>query len=154
MSFILTSSAFAHHQRIPRKFTCQGDDISPALDWTGTPTGTRSFALICSDPDAPSGTWYHWGLYNIPPDLTQLEQGIPKTPEVGRIRQAVSDFRKPGYGGPCPPMGHGDHRYQFRLFALDIERLSLSGRVGCRDLETSIKGHVLAEAQLTGHYSR
>jgi Raf kinase inhibitor-like YbhB/YbcL family protein len=103
----LASSAFADGSAIPRRFTCDGDNLSPPLQWSGAPAGTRSFVLLCDDPDAPSGTWHHWAAYDIPPTAVELAVGAAQDK---KMKQAVNDFRKPGYGGPCPPHGHGPHR--------------------------------------------
>lgn len=154
MAMKLTSAAFADGQRIPDKYTCNGSDISPPLAWSGAPDGTRSFALLCSDPDAPGGTWWHWAVYGIPPGTAQLKEHYPTDPQVGETRQAITDFKRSGYGGPCPPPGHGAHHYHFRLLALDVERLDLSAKAHCRQVETAARPHVLAEALLTGLYSR
>ena len=112
----LVSSAFADGAAIPRRFTCDGENLSPPLQWSGAPAGTRSFVLLCDDPDAPAGTWHHWAVYDVPPVLTDLADGAALNM---KMKQAVNDFRKVGYGGPCPPRGHGPHHYHFRLLALD-----------------------------------
>ena len=154
MGLTLSSSAFSEGDRIPGRYTCEGEDISPPLHWSGTPAGTRSFALVCSDPDATVGTWYHWGVFDVPPGTTRLEEALPTDARVGAIRQAVTDFRRTGYGGPCPPKGHGVHRYRFHLMALDVAALSLPELPDCRDVERAAKEHRLAETTLTGTYSR
>jgi Raf kinase inhibitor-like YbhB/YbcL family protein len=149
----ITSSVFKEGEPIPQVYTCDGKDLSPALSWEGTPEGTRSIVLICDDPDAPGRTWVHWVLYNIPPDTTALAQGVPRDAafEDGS-RQGVTDFGRPGYGGPCPPKGK-PHRYFFKLYALDIV-LKLEGKVGKEDVEKAMKEHILAEAQIMGTYKR
>ncbi len=177
MSFALASPAFAEGERIPRRYTCEGEDISPPLQWTGTPAETRSLALICSDPDAPVGTWYHWGVFDIPADAGELKEAYPKDAAVGATRQAVTDFKRTGYCGPCPPKdhgvhryprvipfvatrfpcppkGHGVHRYRFHLMALGVDRLSVPASPDCREVERAAKARCLAEAVLTGTYSR
>lgn len=154
MAMKLTSSAFAHNQRIPIRYTCDGDDVSPPLAWSGAPDNTRSFVLLCSDPDAPSGTWWHWAVYNIPAHTNQLKEHYPTDAKVGETHQALTDFRRIGYGGPCPPSGHGTHHYHFRLLALGVEHLDLPQKAHCREVETAARPHVLAEAALTGLYSR
>lgn len=154
MDFSLTSAAFADGARIPDRHACTGDDLSPPLAWEGPPAGTLGFALVCSDPDAPAGTWYHWAVFDIPADAAALAEGYPTDARVGVTRQAVNDFRRTGYGGPCPPPGHGVHHYYFHLTALDVDRLDLPPTAGCRDVERVIKHHALAQAVLTGTYSR
>ena len=154
MAFRLVSSAFADGQSIPARYTCEGKDISPALEWSDAPRGTRSFALVCSDPDAPMGTWYHWAVFDIAAETTRLQEAYPTDARVGTTRQAVTDFKRTGYGGPCPPKGHGVHHYHFQLMALDVATLSVSASPNCRDVERAAKGHILGETVLTGTYSR
>jgi hypothetical protein len=154
MAFSLTSPAFAQGGRIPIRHTCEGGDASPALAWDGAPEGTRAFALVCSDPDAPVGTWYHWAVFDIPATMHGLDEDFPTDGRVGDIRQAVTDFRRTGYGGPCPPRGHGVHHYRFRLVAVDVEHLAVAASPDCRDVETEAHRHLLAECMLTGLYSR
>lgn len=154
MALRLTSPAFAQGERIPTLHTCEGADISPPLRWDGAPSQTRSFALVCSDPDAPVGTWYHWGIFDIPAGADHLDAGFPTDARVGDIGQAVTDFRRTGYGGPCPPRGHGTHHYNFRLIALDVETLDVAASPDCRDVERQAGYHAIAEAVLTGLYSR
>jgi Raf kinase inhibitor-like YbhB/YbcL family protein len=151
MAFKLISSAFADGAAIPRLHSCEGADLSPPLEWSGAPGGALSFALIMDDPDAPGGTWNHWLLYDIPPDWHTLPQGFkPLKPTVS----GANDFGKIGYGGPCPPKGHGAHRYFFRLYALDAHTLGLSPGVKRGELDRALKGHILAEAQYTGKFER
>ncbi len=146
------SGAFEEGGLIPKQHTCDGPNTSPALSWSGVPAGTKSLALICDDPDAPSKTWVHWVVYNLPPDLTGLPANLQKVEELDLpARQGVSDFGRFGYGGPCPPSG--THRYFFKLYALDT-MLELSGRVSKAQLETAMEGHVLASGQLMGRYAR
>lgn len=154
MTLRLTSPAFAQGERIPALHSCEGEDLSPPLQWEGAPDDACSFALICSDPDAPVGTWYHWAIFDLPADATGLEAGFPTDGKVGEVRQAVTDFQRTGYGGPCPPRGHGVHHYHFRLMALDVERLETAASPDCRDVEAAVAPHVLAEHTLTGTYSR
>ena len=152
MGFEIKSTAFQQDGMIPFRFTCDGEDASPGLTWSDPPKGTRSFALICDDPDAPMGTWVHWVVYNIPSDNRGLEESYPndrKQPD-GTL-QGMTDFRKVGYGGPCPP--GGTHRYYFKLYALDTV-LSLSPGATKKELLEAMKGHQLAEAQLMGRYKR
>ena len=154
MAMQLISPAFSDGQRIPDRHTCDGGDLSPPLIWSGAPDQVRSFVVLCSDPDAPGGTWWHWALYNIPPDRARLPEGYPTDAMVDGTRQAITDFRRTGYGGPCPPPGHGTHHYRFRVLALDVDRLDLPPQAHCREVETAARSHVLAEASLTGLYSR
>lgn len=154
MAMRLSSPAFAAGQRIPERHTCDGADLSPAMGWSGAPSGTRSFVLSCEDPDAPAGVWHHWGVFDIPAEQTGLPEGLAKAEKVGRIRQALNDFRKPGWGGPCPPRGHGVHRYRFRLLALSVATLPLGQRPGCREVLGAAEAHVLAGTELVGTYSR
>jgi Raf kinase inhibitor-like YbhB/YbcL family protein len=152
MAITITSSAFSEGSMIPRQYTCDGEDVSPPLAWTGIPEGTKSIALICDDPDAPVGTWVHWVIFNIPPTAEGLPANIaPKeTVEIG-AKHGINDFRKFGYGGPCPP--GGTHRYFFKLYALDTEIASDPGIKKAQLLE-AMKGHILAEGQLMGTYKR
>jgi hypothetical protein len=151
MAFQLLTNAFANGGWIPSLHSCQGADLSPALEWSGAPAETRSLALIVDDPDAPVGTWNHWLLYDIPATVHNLAQGY----RPGGIGiSGKNDFGKLGYGGPCPPKGHGPHRYFFRLYALDMATLGLPTGVKRSELERALKGHVLAEAQYMGRFER
>lgn len=153
MSFTLTSSAFASGAAIPRRYTCDADDVSPDLAWSGAPAATQSFALIADDPDAPMGTWTHWLIWNIPAKATLLPGDTPKIESLDNgARQGKNDFKRIGYGGPCPPPGK-PHRYFFKLYALSA-RLELKPGASKADLEAAIKPHVLAEAQYMGTYGR
>jgi Raf kinase inhibitor-like YbhB/YbcL family protein len=150
----LQSSAFGDGTAIPRRFTCDGEDLSPPLDWSGAPAGTRSFVLLCEDPDAPRGVWHHWAAYDIPAHRTDLVEGVAGHADRQGFKQAVNDFQRLGYGGPCPPHGHGTHHYQFRLIALSIDRLPVGNRPGCREVEREARSYALAEAHLVGAYAR
>ena len=150
MSFQLLSSAFSEGGWIPELHSCQGADLSPALEWSGEPAGTLSFALVLEDPDAPSGTFCHWVLFDIPPQVHNLAQGL-KPGSLGV--SGVNDFGRSGYGGPCPPKGRA-HRYCFRLFALDAGTLGQRPGVEGAELLHAIKGHILAEAQCMGRFQR
>ena len=153
MGFELRSSAFAPSGMIPEKYTCDGPDLSPALDWTDVPEGSKSLALICDDPDAPVGTWVHWVLFNLPPSINGLPEGIPPTEKIEQGgSQGMNDFRKIGYGGPCPPPGE-PHRYFFRLYALD-EKINLPSGASKKDLMRAMEGHVLGQTDLIGKYGR
>ena len=138
---------------MPEKYTCNGSDISPPLSWTEPPAGTKSLALIMDDPDAPAGTWVHWVVYNLPASARALSEGTPPTETLADgAKQGTNDFRKTGYGGPCPPPGSA-HRYFFKLYALDIE-LNLAPRAAKKQVETAMAGHTLARAELIGRYGR
>ncbi len=150
----LRSSAFSDGSAIPRRFTCDGEDLSPPLDWSDVPAATRSFVLLCDDPDAPAGTWHHWAAYDIPAGQTALPLDASKKAEKLAFNQAINDFQRPGYGGPCPPHGNGPHHYHFRLSALSLDRLSLPAKASCRDVESAARKHTLAEAVLVGIYRR
>src|SRR5580692_7053415 len=144
MSFQLSSSAFSSGGTIPKKHTCDGSDASPALNWNGAPAGTQSFALIADDPDAPAGTWVHWVLYNAPGSAKEFSEGVKKEEQLSDgTLQGRNDFRKIGYGGPCPPPGK-PHRYFFKLYALDI-RPDLKSGLTKTDLLKVMEGHVIAE---------
>lgn len=149
----LVSPAFTDGQPIPEKHTCDGANVSPPLSWSEAPPGTRSFALICDDPDAPVGTWVHWVLYGLSPATTELPEMLAPAEQLpGGAKQGLNDFRRVGYGGPCPPPGR-PHRYFFKLYALDAE-LGLRSRATKADLVRVMAGHILAEAQLMGTYQR
>jgi hypothetical protein len=152
MAISVSSSAFQEGGMIPAKYTCDGEDASPPLKWTGVPEGTKSLALISDDPDAPMGTWVHWVMWNVPPSAGELSENVSPKPELpDGSRQGISDFRRPGYGGPCPPSGV--HRYYFKIYALDT-MLDLPSSTRKADLLKAMKGHILAEGQLMGKYSR
>lgn len=151
MEFRLTIPAFREGETIPRLHTCDGADLSPALEWEGEPAGTRSFALIVDDPDAPAGTWNHWLLWDIPPAVHALAQGH-KPGGVGT--SGTNDFGRSGYGGPCPPKGHGTHRYFFKVFALDVPALGLKTGAKRAALDAALKGHALGQAEYMGRYER
>lgn len=152
MSLEIKSPAFSEGGTIPSKYTCDGKDVSPPLSWSGAPAGAKSFALICDDPDAPSGDWVHWVVFDLPPSSAGLPEGVPPRDEIaGGGHQGKNDFRKSGYGGPCPP--GGTHRYVFKLYALD-RTLGLGPGTTRAQLSAALKGHVLAEGRLTGTYSR
>jgi Raf kinase inhibitor-like YbhB/YbcL family protein len=152
MSITIKSSAFKEGEPIPKKYTCDGEDLSPELSWNGAPEETKTYALINDDPDAPGKTWVHWVLFNIPGSTTSLPENIPADKELtDGSRQGTNDFRKIGYGGPCPP--GGTHRYYFKLYALDTE-LTLKPGALKQELLAAMKGHILDEGQLMGTYSR
>jgi len=152
MTVSVSSAAFEEGGMIPSKYTCDGADTSPPLKWADIPEGTKSIALICDDPDAPMGTWVHWVVWNIPAEARALAEGVRPDPQLpDGTRQGVSDFGRPGYGGPCPPSG--THRYYFKIYALDA-MLDLPSRATKADLVKAMKAHVLAEGQLMGKYAR
>ena len=150
----LSSTAFVQGGDIPRKYTCEGDDIAPALSWSDVPDRIQSLALIVDDPDAPDPaaptmTWVHWVLFDIPPGATEIPEGSRPLPEG--CRDGLNDWHRTGYGGPCPPVGR--HRYFFKLYALDIQLAGLQ-RPTKAELERAMQGHVLAQAQLVGTYQK
>jgi Raf kinase inhibitor-like YbhB/YbcL family protein len=151
MAFRLMTPAFREGETIPKLHTCEGADLSPALEWEGEPAGTRSFALIVDDPDAPAGTWNHWLLWDISPAVHALAQGYKPG---GTGTSGTNDFGRPGHGGPCPPKGHGPHRYFFKVFALDVPTLGLKTGSKRAALDGAIKGHVLGQAEYMGRYER
>jgi Raf kinase inhibitor-like YbhB/YbcL family protein len=153
MAFELSSSAFKDGELMPRRYTCEGKDLSPPLHWDVPPAATKSFVIIADDPDAPAGTWVHWVIYNLPLDLRGLTEGIPTKEQVldGAL-QGLNDFKRIGYGGPCPPPGKA-HRYYFKLYALDIA-LALKARATKAQVMEACKGHILAEAHLMGRFAR
>lgn len=154
MSLAITSSAFREGGAIPAEYTCEGRDVSPPLAWTGVPAGAKSLALIVDDPDAPDPrapktTWVHWVVYNLPPSCTGLAAAADALPPGAR--QGQNDWRRTGYGGPCPPIGR--HRYFHKLYALDTVLPDL-GQPTKGQLERAMRGHVLAEASLMGTYAK
>src|SRR5713101_7005105 len=153
MAMHLTSPVFKYGEKMPERFSCDGANISPPLTWSDVPQGTHSLALFCDDPDAPDGTFHHWAVYDIPVTTHDLPEGFSSAAMVGLIRQGVNDFRKVGYGGACPPKGHGAHHYHFKLMALDVGHLNVRG-TRCGDIEAVARAHALAESDLVGIYSR
>jgi Raf kinase inhibitor-like YbhB/YbcL family protein len=148
-SLILTSPAFPAQSPIPRKYTGEGQDISPPLAWSGVPQDAKELALICEDPDAPPPTpWVHWVAYGIPP----TQQGLPEGAHE-HLTQGQNDFHKTGYAGPMPPPGHGVHHYHFRLYALDAP-LQAGPGLTKKQLQAAMRGHILAEGELIGTYER
>ncbi|NMB99146.1 MAG: YbhB/YbcL family Raf kinase inhibitor-like protein [Thermoanaerobaculaceae bacterium] len=150
---VIKSPDFKEGELIPKMFSCEGEDYSPKLEWENAPEATKSFALICDDPDALMGTWVHWVIYNIPKEFKSLERNIPKKPKLENgILQGKNSWPKTGYNGPCPPPGK-PHRYFFKLYALDTV-LSLKENATKEDLLSAMKGHILAETQTMGTYKR
>jgi len=153
MPLVLKSSAFALGAEIPKRHTCDAADVSPALEWSGSPQPTSSYALIMDDPDAPAGTWVHWVLWNLPANAHELQEGIAKQEQLNDgTRQGRNSFGKTGYNGPCPPRGKA-HRYFFRLYALDA-KLDLGSRAGSADLQDAMRGHIVTQAEYMGTYRR
>lgn len=148
MNLTLTSPAFSNDDLIPSEYTCEGGDFSPALFWQDDSNNTKSFVLIMDDPDAPNGTWDHWVLFNIPPDLRQLPEKAPLPPGA---TDGNNSWGQTGYRGPCPPSG--SHRYVFRLYALDT-RLDLTQGSSKNDLLLAMKNHIIAQTELIGHYQK
>jgi Raf kinase inhibitor-like YbhB/YbcL family protein len=148
----LTSSAFTQGQPIPVKYSCKGADVSPALAWDESPAGTQSFALIMDDPDAPVGTWVHWVLFNLPATSRGLSEGMPIDPTFadGSV-QGITSARSVGYHGPCPPSG--THRYFFKLYALDTV-ITLTDKADKKALLVAMEGHIVAQAELMGTFSK
>ncbi|MCL5991285.1 MAG: YbhB/YbcL family Raf kinase inhibitor-like protein [Bacteroidetes bacterium] len=152
ISIKITSTAFIEGGLLPKIYTCEGKNISPPLAWSNLPEGTKSIALINDDPDAPMGTWVHWVIYNIPPTETGLKEEIPSENILPNgAKQGITDFRRVGYGGPCPPSG--THRYFFKLYALD-KILELEPGVSKGQLLTAMEGHILGTGQLVGKYKK
>jgi len=148
----VTSTAFKDGEIIPKQYTCDGNDISPPLTWSGAPQETKSIALICDDPDAPGGTWVHWVLFNLPPASNALPAEVSSAKVLDNgAKHGKNDFRRFGYGGPCPP--GGTHRYYFKVYALD-SMLDLDVGIMKADLVKAMQGHILAEGQLMGRYKR
>ena len=149
----LTCTAFLEGGAIPAKYTCDATNVSPPLKWSGVPAEAKSFALIVDDPDAPSGTWVHWVLYDLPASASELPEDVAKSQYVaGGAKQGLNDFKHLGYGGPCPPHGK-PHRYFFKLYALD-SLLDLKPGLTKKGIETAMEKHILAQAQLMGTYQR
>jgi Raf kinase inhibitor-like YbhB/YbcL family protein len=144
----LTSSGFQNGQSIPVRYTCDGADETPSLSWGEPPLGTKSFALVIDDPDAPNGMFRHWGVFDIPASA----RSIGGTERIGT--EVTNDFGKPGYGGPCPPKGHGLHHYHFKLFALDVDKLNIAAGAKVVDVENQATKHAIAEGELVGTYER
>lgn len=152
MVFQLISPVFNHKGLIPKKYTCKGDDVSPALSWSDLPVGTVSYGLIMDDPDAPVGTWVHWVMYNIPGTKTMLPESVPADRVLDGLGvSGVNSWKKSGYGGPCPPIG--THRYFFRLYALD-KMLDLEPGANKPELIKAMQGHILASAELMGLFAK
>ncbi len=156
MTLTITSPAFSHSGKIPMRYTCDGEDVSPALEWSGLPEGTKSVVLIVDDPDAPDPaapkmTWVHWVIYNVSPGATELSEGVRSKDLPEGTKEGLNDWKRTGYGGPCPPIGR--HRYFHKLYALDVV-LSDLGKPTKGELEKAMEGHILSKAELVGTYQR
>lgn len=157
MPLTITSPEFSHEGQLPAKIGCEGQNISPKLDWTGLPQNTQSLVLISDDPDAPDPqkpkmTWVHWVVYDLPPDSTGLAENQPQNDTLSNgAKQGITDFGSVGYGGPCPPIG--EHRYYFKLYALD-SHLDLPPGQSKQDIEAAMKGHILEQTELMGRYKK
>ena len=152
MNIKLTSTAFQPDGMIPAKYTCDGANVSPPLEWSGVPEATKSLALICDDPDAPGKTWVHWVVFNLPASKTSLPENVPPQETIASGgKQGTNDFKKIGYGGPCPPSG--THRYFFKIYALDTE-LKLDSKTTKDQLSQAMKDHLLAQGELIGRYKK
>lgn len=150
----INSLDFSANQPIPKEFTCEGANKAPKLVWENVPQKTKSFAIICDDPDAPAGTWVHWVVYNIPADKRSLDYITDRTEKLSDgTMQGANSWPKIGYDGPCPPKGHGIHHYHFKLFALD-SLLNLKPKATKEELLKAMKGHIVAQAEITGLYER
>ena len=153
MTIKTTSPSFAEGQSIPSKYTCDGENLSPPLSWDQVPEAANCFTLICDDPDAPAGTWVHWVLYDLPATMKELPEAVEAKEELpNTARQGSNDFKRIGYGGPCPPKG-GPHRYYFKLYALD-KKLDLKPGATKSQVEDAMRGHILSEGRLMGTYKR
>jgi hypothetical protein len=154
MPLTLASPAFRQGGDIPRKYTCDGENVSPPFAWSGVPEGTRSFLLVCDDPDAPSGVFRHWAAYDIPADWRGLKEGHGPESLADGFRQAINDFGKPGYAGPCPPRRDKPHHYHFRLSALSEETLPVAPSATCDEVAAVAEPYVLEYVELVGLYRR
>ncbi|RIA45471.1 YbhB/YbcL family Raf kinase inhibitor-like protein [Dichotomicrobium thermohalophilum] len=152
MTLTLISPAFADGDRLPEKYARGDRNLSPPLRWHGAPDGTRSFALLVEDPDAPGGTFRHWAIYNLDPERTELHESIETGPERGDLRVGVNDFGNHYYDGPAPPPGDPPHHYHFRLLALDVPSLSIPAQAGADEIADEARKHVIEEAELVATY--
>lgn len=151
MGFQIRVLAFGEGEVVPKRYTCDGENVSPPIEWKEPPPGTKTFALIVDDPDAPSGIWNHWLLWDIP----AADHGLAEGFQAGRIGvSGLNDFGKQGYGGPCPPAGHGPHRYFFKLYAIDTSRLMLPAGSKRWELDKALRGHVIGETWAMGKFER
>lgn len=153
-TMVVTSSAFKDGERMPDRYTCIGENVSPDIAWSNVPDKAKTIAMVCDDPDAPTGTWVHWVIFNIPAGVQRIPEAVPHQEKLsdGSI-QGINSFGKTGFGGACPPKGHGRHHYFFKVYALDRD-LDLDVAATKQDLETAMIGHVLATGELMGIFSR
>ena len=154
MTLTVSSPAFSHNQQIPGQFSRDGGNVSPLIEWQGVPHGTRSFALVVEDPDAPRGTFRHWAAYDIPPGTHRLAEGAGSRAQGAAIHMATNDFGNARYDGPQPPPGHGTHHYHFRLFALDVPELNMPPECDAQDVLEAARSHAIAEAETVGTFER
>lgn len=152
MAFTLKSPAFSYGEEMPTRYTCEGENVSPPLEWTGAPPQTRSFALLVEDPDAPNGMFHHWGIYNIAAGRTALPEGVGHGVKTESLGVCVNDFGHTKYDGPMPPEADDAHRYHFRLAALDVDTLAIP-KESAADLWGLVRPHLIAEAELVGSYA-
>ena len=150
----LSSSVFNDDAPIPEKYTCEGDGVSPPLKWSDVPGKTKSFVIFCEAPDAPGGTARHWAVYNIPAEQMSLSSELPQKASTDGYRQAENDFDEVGYGAPCPPEGDEPHRYRFHIWALDVDRLNITGIPDYEAVKSAARNHRIGQAMLTGRFSR
>jgi Raf kinase inhibitor-like YbhB/YbcL family protein len=154
MALSISAPTFAQDHRIPAQFSRDGGNVSPLIEWRGAPAGTRSYALVVEDPDAPRGIFRHWAAYNIPPDAERLSEGVGSRNQGAAIHMATNDFGNAHYDGPQPPPGHGTHHYHFRLFALDVPELEVPDGCAALDVLEAAQSHKLAEADVVGTFQR
>jgi len=154
MTLSIKTSAFGQNQRIPAQFTRDGENVSPPMEWQDAPAGTRSYALVVEDPDAPKGTFRHWAAYDIPADIHRLAQGAGSPSQQQSLHMAINDFGNTRYDGPQPPAGHGTHHYHFRLFALNVPELDVPENCRAQDVLQAARAHSLAEADAVGTFER
>jgi Raf kinase inhibitor-like YbhB/YbcL family protein len=154
MPLQIRTPAFAQDQRIPKQFSRDGGNVSPLIEWQGAPAGTRSYALVVEDPDAPSGTFRHWAAYDIPPDEQRLPEGAGSGTRSAPLHMATNDFGNAQYDGPQPPPGHGTHHYHFRLFALDVPELDVPDDCDAGQVLEAARAHSIAEADAVGTFER
>jgi Raf kinase inhibitor-like YbhB/YbcL family protein len=154
MTLTVKTPTFGKDRKIPEQFSKDGGNLSPLVEWQGAPAGTRSYALVVEDPDAPRGTFRHWAAYDIPADARRLTEGAGSREQGAALRMATNDFGNPHYDGPQPPRGHGTHHYHFRLFAVDVPELEVPDECGAREVLEAARAHALAEADVVGTFER
>jgi Raf kinase inhibitor-like YbhB/YbcL family protein len=154
MALHVKSPAFNNGEQIPKRYSCDGEDMSPPLAWSEAPEDTRSFAIFCDDPDAPGGMFHHWAMYDIPKTTSEVPENFASAVTRSLVLQGKNDFGKLGYGGACPPKGHGPHHYHFKVMALDCGHLDTHGKSEAAEIEAVAQQHCIAEGELVGIYSR